>query len=85
VKFANANRAAADAFTANVLPVTRQIEANGVKAFRHRGSAECQGSSDGTGRRLARDHAAEPDGARDGGLTAISYATTRSQSARTSG
>ncbi len=33
-KGADANRAAADAFAANVLPVVRQIEASGVKGYR---------------------------------------------------
>lgn len=33
-KGASANRAAADAFAANVLPVVRQIEASGVKGYR---------------------------------------------------
>lgn len=33
-KGANANRTAADAFAANVLPVVRQIEASGVKGYR---------------------------------------------------
>jgi hypothetical protein len=68
VKFAN--RAAADAFTASVLPVARQNEANGVKASRHRGSAEYQGSSDGARWRVARDHGAEPVRAASG-LTVV--------------
>ncbi len=33
-KGASANRAAADAFAANVLPVVRQIEASGIKGYR---------------------------------------------------
>src|SRR5271170_3212478 len=33
-KGADANRAAADAFAANVLPIIRQIEASGVRGFR---------------------------------------------------
>jgi len=60
VKGAEANRAAADAFARNVLPIIRQIQASGVRSYRAiAGALNARGYSDRPRWSLARQHGAQ--------------------------